>query len=98
MGACHVLKTVPCALLLPYCRKSQEKFKSSEQQEGWQILGLVAWSKPFVYGHLNTQIVSLLSALGIPDDVLLLKQQEYLQQVSYLIFCSTACVAGILKQ
>ncbi|KAF2757684.1 RdRP-domain-containing protein [Pseudovirgaria hyperparasitica] len=55
-------------------RESMLKFKDAADLS----FSVVAYSKPYTFGYLNDQIVLLLSALGISNDVLLQKQNQYL--------------------
>ncbi|WIA30050.1 hypothetical protein OEZ86_000145 [Tetradesmus obliquus] len=73
-----------CDLLL---RKSMRKVGGVSDA----TLGLVAVSLPYKVGFLNQQFVLLLSALGVPDDVLLQQQAEYFRELEGL--CSDASVA-----
>jgi hypothetical protein len=49
-------------------------------------LGIVEYSKPFTYGALNKQIILLLLALGVSEQVLEAKQIEYYSNVSQMLF------------
>lgn len=42
---------------------------------------VVDYSTPYSFGRLNNDIIVLLSSLGITDDSLLAKQEEYLQWI-----------------
>lgn len=59
-------------------RKSMEKIKKF-QLENWTKLGVVEYSKPDCYGYLNTQLVVLLSALGVSNEIFIAKHQENLE-------------------
>ena len=54
-------------------RPSMVKFKSSSFPK-FAVCGV---SRPYIYGHLNRQLIYLLSALGVPDDNFLALQREY---------------------
>lgn len=54
-------------------RHSMIKFSCTSHDR----LGVIDWSRPFVYGKLNRQYICLLSACGIPDEVFLQKQQDH---------------------
>lgn len=38
------------------------------------VLGVAGWSKPFTFGFLNRQYITLLSACGVDDESFLQKQ------------------------
>lgn len=54
-------------------RKSMRKFKGCPDNT-FAVLG---YSKPYTFGRLNGELVTLLSCLGITNEVLLRKQHEY---------------------
>ena len=54
-------------------RKSMRKFSGCPDD----TLSILAYSKPYAFGKLNGELVTLLSALGIPDEIFLRKQKEY---------------------
>ncbi|KAI0532940.1 RdRP-domain-containing protein [Xylaria digitata] len=56
-------------------RKSMKKFSGGEDMS----FSVVEYSKPYVYGHLNDEVVILLNSLGISADTLLMKQDEHIQ-------------------
>ena len=62
-------------------RPSMEKFVWSPN--GPHPLGIVdrGYSRPNEIGSLNKQFIMLLSALGIPDDVFLKKQEQYFKEL-----------------
>ncbi|KAH0496869.1 hypothetical protein TgHK011_004213 [Trichoderma gracile] len=55
-------------------RKSMKKFSGGDDLS----FSVVEYSKPYVFGHLNDEVVVLLDALGISRQTLLRKQQEHL--------------------
>ncbi|KAH7016162.1 RNA dependent RNA polymerase-domain-containing protein, partial [Microdochium trichocladiopsis] len=55
-------------------RKSMKKFSGGKDHS----FSVVEYSKPYVFGHLNDEVVVLLHALGVSRDVLLRKQQDHL--------------------
>jgi hypothetical protein len=59
-------------------RKSMCKFKGSKDD----TLSVLEYSKPYSFGKLNAELVTLLSALEIPDDVFLRKQREYFDLIT----------------
>ena len=72
----------------------------------WSKLGIVEFSRPFSFGYLNTQLVVLLSALGVPNELFALRHQENLdcitgltcdviQALKYLIFRSHWNIVGM---
>ncbi|TFB03406.1 putative RNA-dependent RNA polymerase 1 [Trichoderma ghanense] len=54
-------------------RKSMKKFSGGDDLS----FSVVEYSKPYVFGHLNDEVVVLLDALGISRQTLLRKQQEH---------------------
>lgn len=58
-------------------RSSMRKFKGSSNE----TFGVLEYSKPFTYGFLNGEIVTLLSALGVGDQVFLALQDQYLEKL-----------------
>jgi hypothetical protein len=59
-------------------RKSMKKFSTTVDH----TFSVVGHSKPYTFGRLNNDIIVLLSSLGISNEVLLAKQQEYFEWVS----------------
>ena len=59
-------------------RKSMRKFTGCPDI----TLSILDYSKPYAFGKLNGELVTLLSALGIPDETFLKKQQEYFDMIS----------------
>ena len=59
-------------------RKSMRKFTGSKDD----TLSVIEYSKPYSFGKLNAELVTLLSALGVPDDVFLRKQREYFDLIT----------------
>lgn len=61
-------------------RESMRKFQLNETTASagcaLRSLGLVEWSKPSESAQLNRQLIVLLSALNIPDNLLLWKQRQ----------------------
>ena len=58
-------------------RKSMKKFNATVDH----IFSVVNYSAPYTFGRLNNEIVILLSSLGISNQALLAKQQEYFDWV-----------------
>ncbi|KAI0517332.1 RdRP-domain-containing protein [Xylaria bambusicola] len=56
-------------------RKSMKKFSGGDDLS----FAVVEYSKPYVYGHLNDEVVILLHALGISAETLLRKQNAHLR-------------------
>ncbi|KAK0764238.1 hypothetical protein N5P37_003635 [Trichoderma harzianum] len=54
-------------------RKSMKKFSGGDDLS----FSVVEYSKPYVFGHLNDEVVILLDALGISRQTLLRKQEEH---------------------
>ncbi|KAL7784895.1 RNA dependent RNA polymerase domain-containing protein [Trichoderma ceciliae] len=54
-------------------RKSMKKFSGGDDLS----FSVVEYSKPYVFGHLNDEVIVLLDALGISRQTLLRKQQEH---------------------
>lgn len=54
-------------------RASMKKFTSCPDN----TFSVLDYSKPYTFGYLNDELVTLLSTLGISDDILRRKQQEY---------------------
>lgn len=55
------------------CRPSMRKFNSSNNS----TFGLVKTSKPYSFGSLNAEHVTLLVAMGIQDETIIQKQADY---------------------
>ena len=62
-------------------RPSMEKFKWS--RKGPHPFGIVdkGFSRPNEFGSLNKQYIMLLSALGVPDEAFLQKQEDYFKEL-----------------
>ena len=60
-------------------RNSMKKIDSGT--EPFREVWLCDYSKPYCYGHLNLQFIRLFSALGVPNEVFLLKQQEHFERL-----------------
>ncbi|KAI0063600.1 RdRP-domain-containing protein [Artomyces pyxidatus] len=58
-------------------RKSMKKFNATADN----IFSVVDYSKPYSFGRLNSDIVVLLSSLGVTNEALLAKQTEYFQWI-----------------
>ncbi|KAI0102379.1 RdRP-domain-containing protein [Nemania sp. FL0031] len=56
-------------------RKSMKKFSGGKDMS----FAVVEYSKPYVFGHLNDEVVILLHSLGISADTLLRKQSEHFE-------------------
>ena len=63
---------------LVYFRASMRKFRGSTDD----TLSVLAYSKPYSFGKLNAELVTLLSALGIRDEIFLQKQREYFDLIA----------------
>lgn len=61
-------------------RPSMRKFDTTS----FPYLGICDYSKPFTYGNLNRQYVTLLSGLGVPDDVFEKLQESHFETVSQM--------------
>ncbi|CAG8825019.1 12925_t:CDS:1, partial [Dentiscutata erythropus] len=61
-------------------RKSMKKFNYN----GPDDFCVVDYSKPYTFGRLNTQIIMLLSSLGVPDDVFLKKQRQHFERLDLM--------------
>ena len=64
--------------ILAQFRDSMKKFKGSDDLS----FSVVEYSKPYSFGVLNDEIILLLSALGVSEDVFLRKQNDYLHFLS----------------
>ncbi|KAJ7022448.1 RNA-directed RNA polymerase [Mycena alexandri] len=62
---------------LVHFRKSMKKFSTTQNT----TFSVVDYSAPYSFGRLNNDIIVLLSSLGITDDSLLAKQEEYFQWI-----------------
>jgi regulator of nonsense transcripts 1 len=62
---------------LAHFRKSQKKF-STTADHSFSVLG---HSKPYSFGRLNSNIIVILSSLGVTDATFLAKQQEYFEWI-----------------
>ena len=51
------------------------------ETDQFPFICVCAYSRPYTFGFLNTQYIRLLSALGVPDEVFMRKQQELLRKV-----------------
>lgn len=58
-------------------RKSMKKFTTTQDHS----FSVVGFSKPYAFGRLNNDVIVLLASLGIKDETLIAKQQEYLQWI-----------------
>jgi hypothetical protein len=58
-------------------RPSMVKFKT----DSFPKFAVCGFSRPYNYGHLNRQLVYLLSGLGVPDEHFLALQREYFDLV-----------------
>jgi hypothetical protein len=58
-------------------RQSMKKFTANVKT----IFSVVDYSQPYSFGRLNNDIIVLLSSLGISNEKLLTKQQEYLEWI-----------------
>ncbi|KAF8056611.1 RNA-directed RNA polymerase [Lyophyllum atratum] len=59
-------------------RKSMRKFSTTADL----TFSLVGYSKPYTFGRLNNDVIVLLSSLGITNDKVLAKQQEYFEWIT----------------
>lgn len=59
-------------------RKSMKKFSTTKDT----TFSLVNYSKPYTFGRLNNDVIVLLSSLGITNEKLRAKQQEYFEWIS----------------
>lgn len=80
-------------------RPSMEKF--TWKRTGPHPLGIVdkGFSRPNEFGSLNKQYILLLSALGIPDNVFLQKQEQYFKELKDIttkpdVAVKYLCVSG----
>ena len=62
-------------------RKSMEKFTCKESDDFY----VVDYSKPYSYGRLNFQIITLLSVLGVPDKVFWEKQAYHYRRLQSML-------------
>lgn len=63
-------------------RHSMRKFKVGVDGDNtFSVVDDGGFSKPFVYGRLNNDVVTLLSSLGITNETFLRKQNEYLEKL-----------------
>ena len=91
-GCKGVLCHTPCLKEGLQIRPSMEKFTWSRM--GPHPLGIVdkGFSRPNEFGSLNKQYIMLLSALGIPDNVFLLKQEQYFKELQEITTNSEVAV------
>ncbi|CAI2166403.1 14626_t:CDS:2 [Funneliformis geosporum] len=61
-------------------RKSMKKFEYRADNTFY----VVEHSKPYAFGRLNTQIIILLSSLGVPDEALLHKQEQHFERLNLM--------------
>lgn len=59
-------------------RKSMKKFTATSDNS----FSVVGYSKPYSFGRLNNDIITLLSSLGVTTDKFTAKQQEYFDWIS----------------
>jgi len=62
---------------LVHFRKSMKKFNTNTTN----TFSVVDYSTPYAFGRLNNDIIVLLSSLGVTNDELLAKQEEYFQWI-----------------
>ena len=68
--------------ILVHFRHSMRKFKvGADGDNTFSVVDDGGFSKPFVYGRLNNDSVTLLSSLGITNETFLRKQNEYLEKL-----------------
>ena len=68
--------------ILVQFRHSMRKFKvGADGDNTFSVVDDGGFSKPFVYGRLNNDSVTLLSSLGITNETFLRKQNEYLEKL-----------------
>lgn len=68
--------------VLVHFRHSMRKFKvGADGDNTFSVVDDGGFSKPFVYGRLNNDVVTLLSSLGITNETFLRKQNEYLEKL-----------------
>ena len=73
--------------ILAQFRDSMRKFKGGDDLS----FSVVDCSKPYSFGHLNDEVLLLLSSLGVSEDVLLRKQREHLEfLLSAVNYCENA--------
>lgn len=71
-GVLSLDPTMPKGIHVQF-RKSMKKFTATSNN----TFSVVDHSKPFAFGRLNVDVIVLLSSLGISNETLLKKQQEY---------------------
>lgn len=64
--------------VLAQFRASMKKFTATENN----TFSVVDYSKPYAFGRLNNDIIVLLASLGISNEKILGKQQEYLDWIT----------------
>ena len=62
-------------------RKSMKKFKATSDNS----FSVVGYSKPYSFGRLNNDIITLLHSLGVTTEKLLAKQQAYFDWIANAI-------------
>jgi hypothetical protein len=68
--------------ILVQFRYSMRKFKvGADGDNTFSVVDDGGFSKPFVYGRLNNDVVTLLSSLGIANETFLRKQKAYLEKL-----------------
>ncbi|KXZ45061.1 hypothetical protein GPECTOR_59g670 [Gonium pectorale] len=60
------------------------------------VFGVVDYSKPYKYGFLNSQAVMLLSALGVPEEVMVRRQAAHLADLAQLLRDEEAALRYLL--
>jgi len=58
-------------------RKSMKKFTTTQDHS----FSVVGFSRPYSFGRLNNDVIVLLSSVGVTDEKLLAKQQEYFRWI-----------------
>lgn len=69
-------------------RPSMKKFKPGRKP--FRELWLCDHSRPYTFGHLNRQFITLLSCLGVRDEVFLCIQKEHFERLQNIHHCPEA--------
>ncbi|TFK19298.1 RNA-directed RNA polymerase [Coprinopsis marcescibilis] len=72
-------------------RKSMKKFKSTADHS----FSVVGYSKPYTFGRLNNDIITLISSLGVSTEKLIAKQQAYFDWIIDAIKIDTDLEASL---
>ncbi|EAU82968.2 RNA-directed RNA polymerase [Coprinopsis cinerea okayama7 len=72
-------------------RKSMKKFKATSDHS----FSVVGYSKPYSFGRLNNDIITLIHSLGVTKEKLVAKQQEYFDWIASITQLDTDPTAAL---